>query len=226
MLKWIGEHLAAGSQSFGELRVDCRMLKAALLTAWFYMLRAKEFADSSGVDPDMIVRGVDVSLTTEGQQVAKNQEVEEMTLQFRKTKADQSAFGTCKTMLRTNVEHVCVVQAMVEFKEVAPRRCEGSEALLPLFRWASGGVLKRLEIQNILQKSAKAVGLPADRFQSHSLRIGGASALFQATGEVEVVKRTGRWSSGAVHRYLHDDGDVLKGLSKKMANVSQFVHYT
>ena len=226
MLKWIGEHLAAGSQSFGELRVDCRMLKAALLTAWFYMLRAKEFADSSGVDPDMIVRGVDVSLTTEGQQVAKNQEVEEMTLQFRKTKADQSAFGTCKTMLRTNVEHVCVVQAMVEFKEVAPRRFEGSEALLPLFRWASGGVLKRLEIQNILQKSAKAVGLPADRFQSHSLRIGGASALFQATGEVEVVKRTGRWSSGAVHRYLHDDGDVLKGLSKKMANVSQFVHYT
>lgn len=226
MLKWIGEHLAAGSQSFGELRVDCRMLKAALLTAWFYMLRAKEFADSSGVDPDMIVRGVDVSLTTEGQQVAKNQEVEEMTLQFRKTKADQSAFGTCKTMLRTNVEHVCVVQAMVEFKEVAPRRFEGSEALLPLFRWASGGILKRLEIQNILQKSAKAVGLPADRFQSHSLRIGGASALFQATGEVEVVKRTGRWSSGAVHRYLHDDGDVLKGLSKKMANVSQFVHYT
>lgn len=83
-----------------------------------------------------------------------------------------------------------------------------------------------MEIQNILQKAARAVGLPAERFQSHSLRIGGASALFQATGEVEVVKRTGRWSSGAVQRYLHDGGDVVKGLSKKMANVSQFVHYT
>ena len=94
--------------------MDCRMLKAALLTAWFYMLRAKEFADSSGVDPDMIVRGADVSLTVEGQVADKGGRVEEMTLQFRKTKADQSAFGTCKTILRTEVEHVCVVQAMVE----------------------------------------------------------------------------------------------------------------
>ena len=226
MLKWIGEHLEGGCRSFGELRVNCRMLKAALLTAWFYMLRAKEFADSSGVDPDMIVRGVDVSLTTDGQAIPDETKAEEMTLQFRKTKADQSAFGTCKTMLQTYVEHVCVVKAMIEFKEVAPRRFKGAEALLPLFRWSSGEVLKRLEIQNILQKAAKAVGLPAERFQSHSLRIGGASALFQATGEVEVVKRTGRWSSGAVQRYLHDGGDVLKGLSRKMANVSQFVHYT
>eukprot|EP00435_Cladocopium_sp_Y103_P032360 s4058_g8.t1 len=190
MLKWVGEHLEEGCNSFGELRIDCRMLKAALLTAWFYMLRAKEFADSSGVDPDMIVRGVDISLSSAGERVQGESYVEEMTLQFRKTKADQSGFGTCKTMLRTEVRHVCVVQAMVEFKEVAPRRFEGPEALLPL------------------------------------AQIGGASALFQATGEVEVVKRTGRWSSGAVHRYLHDSGDVVKGLSRKMANVNQYVHYT
>ena len=52
------------------------------------------------------------------------------------------------------------------------------------------------------------------------------AALYQATGEVEIVKRTGRWSSGAVHRYLHDSGDVLKGLSERMAAVDQFVHYT
>lgn len=67
---------------------------------------------------------------------------------------------------------------------------------------------------------------PPEIVQFHSLRIGGVSALFQVTGEVEVVKRTGRRSSGAIPRYFHDDGDILKDLSKKMANVSQFVHYT
>eukprot|EP00435_Cladocopium_sp_Y103_P046957 s1496_g13.t1 len=226
MLRWVGEHLEAGGNSYGELKVDCRMLKAALLTAWFYMLRAKEFADSSGVDMEMILRGADVSLTSKGQAVKDDKEAEEMTVQFRKTKADQEAFGTCRTMLRTGVKHVCVVQAMVEFKEVAAHRFSGAEALMPHFRWANGTVLKRIEIQNVLQRSAKAVGLPADRFQSHSLRIGGASALFQATGEVEVVKRTGRWTSGAVHRYLHDSGDVVSGLSKRMATVDQFIHYT
>ena len=225
MLKWIGEHLHSGGQAHGDLKVDCRMLKAALLTAWFYMLRAKEFCDSSGVDMEMVVRGQDIQLSVNGNPV--EQGAEEATLQFRKTKADQTAFGTCKTMLRTGVNHVCVVEALEHFKEVAPRRFgAGPEAHLPLFRWSSGQVVKRLEVQNILQRAAKACGLPADRFQSHSLRIGGASALYQATGEVEVVKRTGRWTSSAVQRYLHDSGDVLKGLSKKMATVDQFVHYT
>ena len=42
---------------------------------------------------------------------------------------------------------------------------------------------------------------PSERFMSHSLRIGGASALFQGTGEIELVKRTGRRTSSAVQRH-------------------------
>ena len=173
----------------------------------------------------MVVRGQDISLTTRGN--ADEEKPEEVTLQFRKTKADQEAFGTCKTMKVTEIENVCVVTALHRLREVAPRRFgRGPESHLPLFRWASGPVIKRLEIQNLLQKAAKALGLPAERFQSHSLRIGGASALYQATGEIEVVKRTGRWTSSAVQRYLHDSGDVLAGLATKMATVDQHVHYT
>ena len=226
MLRWIGEHLQGGANSLGELKVDCRMLQGALLTAWFFMLRVREYADSGGIDEEMIVRGQDVQLTQRPAEEAGGEEIKEVTLQFRKTKADQEAFGTCKTMLSTGVKHVCVYTALEQLREVAPRRFNGPEAHLPLFRWASGQVLRRLEIQNILQKAAAATGLPAERFQSHSLRIGGASALYQATGEIELVKRTGRWTSSAVHRYLHDSGDVLKGLAQKMANVDQFIHYT
>ena len=79
-------------------------------------------------------------------------------------------------------------------------------------------MLKRLEVQEILQRAARAEGLPADRFLPHSLRIGGASALFQVSADVELVKRMGRWSSAAGH--------VLKQLSTKMANVDQRIHYT
>eukprot|EP00435_Cladocopium_sp_Y103_P033871 s4663_g8.t1 len=226
MLKWVGNHLAAGADSQGELKMDCRMLQAALLTAWFFMICAREFADSGGVDEAMVLWGHDVQLSAQGEPVKPGQKAEEVTLQFRKTKADQEAFGTCKTMMRTEVKNVCVVEALERLREVAPRRLGGPESLQPLFRWSSGSVLKRLEVQNVLQKAARAVGLPAERFQSHSLRIGGASALFQAMGEVEVVKRTGRWTSGSVHRYLHDSGDVLKKLSQKMASVDQFIHYT
>lgn len=57
MLKWIGKHLQGGSAAYGDLKVDCRMLH------WFFMLRAREFADSNGIDQ---VRGMDVALTTKG----------------------------------------------------------------------------------------------------------------------------------------------------------------
>jgi hypothetical protein len=222
MLKWIGKQFEEGAAAHGELKVNCRVMVASLLTAWFFMLRAKEFCDSSGVDEEMILRGQDVQFTIKGEVV--REKAEEVTIQFRKTKVDQAAFGTCRTLLRTGVKHMCVVSALEDLKEVAPRRFgEGPEVHLPLFRWASGQVLRRLEVQHILQRAAREVGLPAERFQSHSLRIGGASALCQATGEVEIEFR---WTSSAVHRYLHDGGDVIKGIAKQMAEVDQYVHYT
>ena len=92
------------------------------------------------------------------------------------------------------------------------------EGLLPLFRWASGAVIKRMEVQHLLQQAARGVGLPEERFLSHSLRIGGATALYQATSDIELVKRMGRWSSSSVHRYLEDGGEVAAA-SKKMAAV-------
>eukprot|EP00435_Cladocopium_sp_Y103_P071483 s29_g37.t1 len=80
-------------------------------------------------------------------------------------------------------------------------------------------VLRRLEIQHFLQTAAGGVGLPRDRFLSHSLRVGGATALFQATSDIELVKRLGRWSSSAVHRYLQDGGAVMDS-SRKMADIN------
>ena len=70
------------------------------------------------------------------------------------------------------------------------------------------------------------MGLPSERFMSHSLRIGGASALYHATGEIETVKRYGRWSSGAFHNYLWDSAEQAKGLAEKMAKDEATIHFT
>ena len=216
MMKWINRTFGKVGPGRGEESVDAAVVAAALTTAWFFMLRAKEFCDSSGVDESMVVRGCDVKLTET-----------DVTLQFRKTKPDQEAFGSCKSYAATDVPDLCPVMALKALQLVAPRRFEeGPEALLPLFRWATGQVIKRVEVQELLKRAARAEGLPEERFLSHSLRIGGASALFQASGEIELVKRMGRWSSSAVQRYLHDGGDVIRGLSRGMANVDKKVHYT
>ena len=47
-------------------------------------------------------------------------------------------------------------------------------------------------------------GFPSERYGSHSLRVGGATALYHAGVPVEVIKRYGRWVSDCFQGYLWD----------------------
>ena len=107
----------------------------------------------------------------------------------------------------------------------APERFqEGYEGRRPLFRWASGRMVKREQLQAALQRAAAAEGLPPKRFKSHSLRIGGASALWHALGDAEAVKRWGRWSSNAFHGYLYDSEEQSRGVAAAMARDVATLH--
>ena len=97
---------------------------------------------------------------------------------------------------------------------------------LPVCRWADGSVVGRADVQAALQRAAAAEGLPASRFKTHSLRIGGASAIYHATGEIETVKRYGRWSSGAFHQYLWDADEKHRSLAAQMAEDVATLHCT
>ena len=97
MLVQIGNQFLNTPGTFGEVKVDAMMVQAALLTAWFFMMRASEFCDSSGLNVEGVLRGVDVKLTKDGEP-AEFGCADEVTVQFRKTKADQEAFGSCKAM--------------------------------------------------------------------------------------------------------------------------------
>ena len=52
---------------------------------------------------------------------------------------------------------------------------------------------------------------------SHSLRIGGATALYNYFKDIELVKRFGRWRSGAFHVYLWEGNDLTRGVAKAMS---------
>lgn len=96
MLKWVSQQFAEGPEMEGQVKVDCRVMTAALLTAWFFMLRARGYCDSGGIDEEMILQGQDLQFSVQGEKV--DGKAEEVTFQFRKTKSDQLAFGTCRTM--------------------------------------------------------------------------------------------------------------------------------
>ena len=75
---------------------------------------------------------------------------------------------------------------------------------LPVFA-SNGKGITREDISALLRVCSTALGYPPKLVGSHSLRKGGATALFAATGNMELVKRFGGWKSDAVHAYLYSD---------------------
>ena len=69
--------------------------------------------------------------------------------------------------------------------------------------------LPRVDVQAWLRFGAEASGIPGERVGTHSLRIGGATALFHIGWSFGMIQRFGRWKSDAFHGYLWDrfDGD-------------------
>ena len=127
---------------------------------------------------------------------------EQISLEVRASKVDQYNAGTWRNHFRTD-EDLCPVQAVQAlFLQFPERFGEGSEALKPLYRRASGAPLLASQVKVLLVAAAGAEGLPVDRFGSHSLRIGGASALLHAKVPIEIIKRWGRWVSDSFQRYL------------------------
>ena len=194
-----------------------------MVFGWFYLCRAGEYVKRGLLDAEKVLRGIDVRLSAQDG-------VWRADVQFRKTKADQQAFGCVRTHYEVKDKAaggVCVVEALRMMQAWRPERFEcGREAHEPLFRKLDGKLVKREELQDVLQRAAKAVGLPEARFKSHSLRIGGASAMLHSAGEFALVKRFGRWTSDAVHAYLHDSATQSIGLAASMPRGRSSVHYT
>ena len=75
----------------------------------------------------------------------------------------------------------------------------------------------RQDVQMALAKAATALGHSAHHYGSHSLRFGGASAIWAAYRDSGLVRRWGRWASDSYQTYLWDDRNAAKGVASAMS---------
>jgi hypothetical protein len=90
---------------------------------------------------------------------------------------------------------------------------------VPLFQDANGGHMKsRFVIANMKRVLIAAQFPPTEvsRITGHSLRIGGATRLFQLQASPEVLKRLGGWSSQAYRTYIRLQQEDLMQFSRRM----------
>ncbi len=140
----------------------------------------------------------------------------EIVAYIKRSKTDQYNVGTVRSHFAAGGV-LCPVEAMKAYERQFPERVRGPEFDTPLFRYWDGSDIRRDHIQRYLQLAALGVGVPANRIGSHSLRIGGATAMYHVTNDLQFVRGFGRWASDAFHGYLWESHDQFKDISKKMA---------
>ena len=108
---------------------------------------------------------------------------------------------------------------LAKLQQRLPQRYQGGdEAELPLFRKVDGSPLFRSEVQEVIQGAAATANVPKERIATHSLRIGGASALLHAGFSVALIQRWGRWASDAFQSYLWESSEDARGVAAKMTS--------
>ena len=110
------------------------------------------------------------------------------------------------------------VQRMLEL-DPTPR---GHEANTPMFRKANGAAFTTDDIRDIVRQICFAIGEDPTLFGAHSLRIGGATALFAAGADPIHIKTMGRWSSDCYRLYVRACFEQTMAWTRKLG--SQQVH--
>ncbi|EGZ19599.1 hypothetical protein PHYSODRAFT_435673, partial [Phytophthora sojae] len=72
------------------------------------------------------------------------------------------------------------------------------------------------DLVSALKHAAERVGHEPDSYGSHSLRSGGASALFNAGYDSLAIKLFGRWRSDAVERYTRMSSQLTARMAGDM----------
>ena len=142
-----------------------------------------------------------------------------MGVNLRSSKADAFNAGEMRNHFRSgDPENLCVLESVARVPRLFPQRFgKGNESHMPVCRFANGEPVQRQHINARLERAASAEGYEPERFGSHSLRIGGATALYHAGMPVEVIKRYGRWASDAFQLYLWEGSEDATGLAQIMA---------
>ncbi|CAK0871294.1 unnamed protein product, partial [Prorocentrum cordatum] len=208
MLEW----LRGFPQQEAELpEEDTVVIWAAIVTAFFFLLRASEYLLQGGRSWsfERALRGEDIEPRKAGKRVPSFQDADEMVIYIKGSKTDQLNVGTVRNHYRAGTT-LCPIAAMGRLQAHHPQRIKGTEERLPIFRWASGTPIRRAEVQHFLTVAGLAAGLSREEIGSRSLRIGGTTAMYHVTEDLSRVRRFGRWQSDACRGYLWESREPMK----------------
>ena len=178
--------------------LDRHMLSAAVLLAFFGLLRASEY---TCVTKDRF----DMEYGLQFKDVQFDKDLNFFQIRLAKSKTDPFRVGCWVKIWATGGKR-CPVEFMKTFLQIHPRKTG------PLFTFSDGTYLTRAYLSNLIQTVFPGVNL-----NTHSFRIGGASAAAAAGVPDSTIQVMGRWASNAYRVYLRMPDRTLRHANQLMS---------
>ena len=202
------QHLATGlAQAFGS-SPEGLCATAALSLAFCGLLRVSEYAavSAAGFDKRKQPRVCDVRFGADeyGEYAA--------VLVNPSKKGQQSKGKSTEVVVRDGelLQPVAALKAMLRSRKV-------TTADEPLFMWR-GRPLTRHTVTQLVRLTMEAAGQPPKSYNSHGLRIGGATAALAAGVPPESIRIMGRWDSDVYQIYCRMSRQVAMRVGSVIAS--------
>ena len=202
---------------------------ASTLLGWFFMLRMSEFLDTRGPTPPddrhpLLVSDIDPLCA--GVITHWGDHVDEVVIHISGSKTDWLNQGCIRSHFKVSGgsqnKDVCVVRALTDLYKRYPEKFNNREVVFAT--WRNGEAIKPPHLTTLLRSAVLKNGADPSKYSIHSLRAGGATALYRATHDIDLVARFGRWKSASISAYLWEIHQMMTGLSDCMVRGGHVLH--
>ena len=207
---------------------DDLILATAISTAFHFLLRSSEYLRKlSAPDPEKCLRVEHVICPVDGadENAPRGTPCTEVVVFQPGAKNDWMGQGTSNNIYADEEGHpLCVVGLFNKMRAMKPNHLSVNNAGTHLFTLSGGDVLHRDKVESSLRQAARQLKIPDDVLSTHSLRAGGATAMWAAGYSVEEIQRRGRWVSQCFRIYIWEGRERAVGVATRMlkASVSMF----
>jgi len=187
-------------------------IRAMLTTAMQGLLRGREAGCKNSFDSELDIARGDIA-TSSGERLA---------FFMRPAKNMRHRRGkTVPIVIGGGGEFVDAAAEVRRMLDLDPTP-EGERMTTPMFRKPDGSAFTTDDIRNIVRQIVFAIGEDPAEFGAHSLRIGGATALFAAGADPIHIRTMGRWSSDCYRLYVRACFEQTMAWTRRLG--SQKVH--
>eukprot|EP00644_Phytophthora_capsici_P013015 jgi/Phyca11/540758/estExt2_Genewise1Plus.C_PHYCAscaffold_50528 len=191
-----------------------RLLWGSVLIGYFFMLRRSEFLRIGRKRHFYCLKHENVFFSDNHGKPVARKHATSVTMDLDGAKNDQYGRGSWRTMHASGDRYICPLLGLYHVQTARNElQLDANPCLC--------GDLSTRAVSRALKTTARLAGVPASDYATHSIRIGGATALVAGGADRLAIKLLGRWASNCFEEYPRLSAIASKGLARKMVQYSK-----